>query len=288
MAGSDLARRLGVAAVGVPVGIAITYFGTWPVASVVALLAGAGALELFHLAAARGWRPFTWLGVPAAALLVLAAAWGDGIEGWAVWGWGVILVLALSALGGAVFVRGSNGDPLLAVAITLFGAVYVGATLSFAVHLRNFPATGGGEPGWEGALLLVFPFAVTWIGDTFAYLAGHRWGRRKLLPAVSPAKTVEGGIGGLIGAAAGAALFTWVFLLPYTGLGLSVPAAAIFGLLMGAVAQVADLAESVLKREAGVKDSGSLFPGHGGVLDRFDAIFFTLPLTYLLLPLFIP
>jgi phosphatidate cytidylyltransferase len=288
MAGTDLARRLGVAAIGIPVGIAVTYFGAWPVALVLALVAGAGSLEVFRLAAARGWRPFPWLGVPAAALLVLAAAWGGSFEGWAVGAWAVVLGLTLGTLAGAVFIRGSNGDPLLAVGTTLFGSVYVGATLAFAVHLRAFPATGGGEPGWEGALLLIFPFVVTWLGDTLAYVAGHRWGRRKLLPSVSPAKTVEGGVGGLVGAAAGGALFTWLFLIPYTSLGLSVAAATLFGLLIGTVGQVGDLAESVLKREAGVKDSGGLFPGHGGVLDRFDAIFFTLPLTYFLLPLFLP
>jgi phosphatidate cytidylyltransferase len=287
MAGSDLSRRLSVAAIGVPIGIAVTYFGTWPVAIVVALLASVGALEVFQLAAARGWRAFTWLGVPSAALLVLAAAWGDGMEGWAVAAWVVILVVTLGSLACAVFMRGATGDPLLAVATTLFGTVYIGSTLAFAVHLRALPATGGGAPGWEGALLLVFPFAVPGLGDTGASLAGPRWGRRTLLPAVRPAKTVAGGIGGLIGASGGAALFAWALLGPYTGLGLSVGSAAVLGLLLGAVAQIADLAESVLKREAGVKDSGTLFPGHGGVLDRFDAIFFTLPLTYLLLPVFV-
>ncbi|MEX0856357.1 MAG: phosphatidate cytidylyltransferase [Gemmatimonadota bacterium] len=287
MAGTDLPRRLAVAAVGVPVGIGVTYLGSWPVAVAVSLVAAVGTQEVFRLAGARGWRPFAWMGVPAAALLVLGAAWGQGFGEWAGFAWGVVLALTFGTLVLALFTRGANGDPLLAVAITLFGAIYLGATLSFAVHLRGYPGGEGGAPGWSGALILVFPFAVTWLGDTMAYLAGHRWGRRKLLPAVSPGKTIEGGIGGLVGATGGAALFAWLLLLPFTPLGLSVPAAAVLGLVIGAVAQLADLAESLLKREAGVKDSGSLFPGHGGILDRFDAILFTLPVTYVLLPFFV-
>jgi phosphatidate cytidylyltransferase len=127
---------------------------------------------------------------------------------------------------------------------------------------------------------------VAWLGDTGAYFAGHRYGKRKLLPTVSPAKTVEGAIGGLVGSMIGAGAFALLLLQP-TGIPLAPLPAMILGGLIGAGAQLGDLAESLLKREAGVKDSGTVFPGHGGVLDRFDAIFVALPLTYFLLPLFL-
>jgi len=287
MALGDLGRRVAVAAVGIPFGVAVTWAGAGAVAIVMGVVALVGAAEVYRIAEARGWKPFRWIGVPASGLLVLVAAWSETFQVWAALAWVVLLLVTLGGLVGAVFLRGSSGSPLPAVATTLFGVLYVGATLSFAVHLRMLPGTGGGAPGWEGALVLVFPLAVTWIGDSGAYFAGHRWGRRKLLPGVSPGKTVEGGIGGLLGATAGAVLFSHFLLGPWSGLELPILSAALLGLLIGAVAQVADLSESLLKREAGLKDSGTILPGHGGVLDRFDAVFFTLPVTYLLLPVLV-
>jgi len=287
MALGDLGRRVAVAAVGIPFGVAVTWAGARAVAIVMGVVALVGAAEVYRIAEARGWKPFRWIGVPASGFLVLVAAWSDTFQTWAEWAWAAVLLVTLGGLVGAVFLRGSGGSPLPAVATTLFGVLYVGATLSFAVHLRMLPGTGGGASGWEGALVLVFPLTVTWIGDSGAYFAGHRWGRRKLLPGISPGKTVEGGIGGLLGATAGAVLFSHLLLGPWSGLELPILSAALLGLLIGAVAQVADLSESLLKREAGLKDSGTILPGHGGVLDRFDAVFFTLPVTYLLLPVLV-
>lgn len=293
MAGADLGRRVAVAAVGIPIGVGVIYLGAWPVAGVAAVFAAIGAGEVYRIARAGGGRPFSLVGVPASALLVLAAAWAGGIAGWSLLAWTVLLALTLGTLAGSVFLRGPEEGPLAAVTVTVFGALYAGATLSFAVHLRTFPGVSDGSVGWTGAWLVMLPLVATWMGDTFAYFTGHRWGRRKLRPGVSPGKTVEGGIGGLVGAAGGAALFAALFLAPdpvvgsagtaSVGVILPVLPAALLGLLIGGVAQVADLAESLLKREAGVKDSGVILPGHGGVLDRFDAVFFTLPFTYAML-----
>ncbi len=283
-----MGRRVGVAAVGIPVGIGVVYLGAWAVACVLALIAAQGTREVYRLAGASGWTPFSWIGIPAAVVLVLAAAWTGSVESWSVVAWWILLGLTLATLAGSVLWRDSGGGPLVAVASTLFGVVYVGATLAFAVHLRSLPQAGGGAVGWEGALLLIFPVVATWSGDSAAYFVGQRWGRRKLRPSVSPGKTVEGGIGGLIGATLGAGLFAVLLLGPGgTGMVLPVLSGAFLGLLIGFVAQVGDLAESLLKREAGVKDSGSLLPGHGGVLDRFDSLLFTIPVTYALLPYFL-
>lgn len=285
MAAGDLKRRLQVAAVGIPAGIGIVYLGGWFLTVLVGILSGLGTWEVYRIAAARGVKPLPWLGVPAAVLLVLTAHASAGdLASWALPAFCLVLGLTLVALGAAVFVRGPGGDPLATVAVTVFGSLYTGATLSFVILLRALPGLDGGGPGWAGAVILIFPLVVTWFGDTAAYFVGRRWGRRKLLPSVSPAKTVEGGIGGLVGATAVSALYAAILLGPGSASTLPIAAAAVLGLLIGAVAQVGDLAESVLKREAGVKDSGAILPGHGGVLDRFDAVYFTVPLTYALLP----
>lgn len=284
MAGSELPRRLAVAGIGIPVGIVLVYLGGWFLTVLVAILAGVGTWELYRIAEARGWRAFPWLGVPAAIFLVVGAQWTGSLAAWSVPAWWLLLLLTLGSLGVAVFVRGPGGDPLPAVAVTVFGALYAGGTLAFVVFLRSLHPLDGGGPGWPGAILLIFPLVITWFGDSVAYFAGRRWGRRKLLPAVSPAKTVEGGVGGLAGAMLAAVLYAFFLLGPGGYSTLPLAAAAMLGLLIGGIAQVGDLAESVLKREAGVKDSGTLLPGHGGVLDRFDAIYFTVPLTYALLP----
>jgi len=164
----------------------------------------------------------------------------------------------------------------------LFGALLTGGTLVFALFLRHLqlpPALGPTSPLLGGAFV-VFALAMTWINDSLAYFIGMRWGRRRLLPAISPKKTVEGALAGFIGASLiggvlGAAVFQGYFGLPFgpflgAGAGASIAGAA----------QLGDLAESHIKRAAGVKDSGGLLPGHGGLLDRCDALFFSLPVAY--------
>jgi len=287
MGGSDLGRRVAVAAVGVPLGVGILYFGSWPTGLVLAAVAALGTLELYRMAEASGWKAFPWLGLPAAAALVLTAIWSGSLVGWSAHVLAVTVVLLLTALGSAVFARGPSGQPLPSVAVTLLGPLYLGVTLGFALQLRAFPGISEGEPGWPGALVGIFPLAVTWFGDAAAYFAGHRWGKTKLIPSVSPGKTVAGGVGGLVGSVVAAVAFSELLLNPYSGMGLTVVSAAVVGLVVGGVGQVGDLAESLLKRGAGVKDSGSLFPGHGGVLDRFDSVLFALPTAYVLLEVFL-
>jgi phosphatidate cytidylyltransferase len=268
---------------GIPTGVAIFYFGSWTTGVALAAIAVIGTLELFKMAEGSGWRPFPWLGLPATAALVLTPIWGGGLLGWSAHVLVIAVGLVLLALGAAVFARGPTAHPLPCVAVTLFAPLYLGGTLGFALLLRAFPGISEGEAGWAGALLGIFVLTVVWVGDSAAYFAGYQWGKTKLIPSVSPGKTVAGGIGGLVGSVVTSVLFSELLLNPYSGTGLSTLSAAIIGLVIGAVGQVGDLAESLLKRGAGVKDSGALFPGHGGVLDRFDSVLFALPVAYLLL-----
>lgn len=126
---------------------------------------------------------------------------------------------------------------------------------------------------------MLFPLWVTWSGDSAAYFFGKRFGRRKLAPRVSPGKTVEGGLAGVVGSIVAGAL-AGLLMGSYENFPVGPFAGGLIGMALSVAGQLGDLAESVLKREAGVKDSGTLLPGHGGALDRFDALFFTVPLTY--------
>jgi phosphatidate cytidylyltransferase len=134
-----------------------------------------------------------------------------------------------------------------------------------------------------GGLLLLLPILLTWASDIGAYAVGRTLGKHKLIPSVSPGKTVEGAMGALVTSVLVAWLYVRFILSPATQLGFTPWGVVLFGLIVSVAAQIGDLAESLLKREAGVKDSSRIIPGHGGVLDRFDSLLFVLPVAYVLL-----
>jgi phosphatidate cytidylyltransferase len=283
---SETAIRTAVAAVGIPIAVAAMYLGGWVLAALLALCAVLAARELFRMAAQKRTRPadaaaagrvvpLDGVGLAGAAGLIALAAVdpGRGIDTPLLNAGLVVIVLA--ALTASIWQRGVQGEPLLSVAVTVLGAVYP-ALLAFALFLRHLPDLAS---PLHGTAILLFPVVLTWLSDTFAYFAGRLWGKRKLIPKVSPGKTVAGALGAVLGtplAAVGYALLLRRFPTWQPGIG----EALVFGLLVSVAAQVGDLAESLLKRDVGVKDSGKLLPGHGGALDRFDSLFFTLPLGY--------
>lgn len=255
----------------------------------VAILAGLGAMETYRLAERKGTRPFRWLGAAAAAGLVLLAAANPSFKAFAPSALTVVGAVAFFALLAAI-VRGADRQPLASIALTLFGTLYVGFSLAFVAMLRELPtidAWGEVIPNAGiGLLVVALPLTSTWIGDSVAFFAGTAWGRTKILPSVSPKKSWLGSVAGLIGAAAGAGLWHLVAEPYLPGVPIrSVAGAAVVGAALGVGAQVGDFAESLLKREAGVKNSGTIFPGHGGVLDRLDALIITLPMAYAILVL---
>ena len=292
MAPGDLPRRVGVAVVGIPTVLGLLLLGGWILAVPLAVFAALGAREVHALAEARGGRPLGLLGMGAAAGLVLVAAATGAYGPFAAWA--LVLLAATTALGLTVALgaRPPAAAPLGAVAVPLFAAAYAGLSLAVVPLLHGLPAIrawGGDDPSrWLGALVVALPLASTWVGDAAAYFAGSTWGRtgRKLAPTISPNKSWVGSVFGLLGAGAAAAAW-WAVVAPFLpGAPVSgLAAAALMGVVLGVGAQVGDLAESLLKREAGVKDSGTIFPGHGGVLDRLDALVFTLPLAYVMLAL---
>lgn len=274
---SETAQRVGVAAIGVPVAVGAVYAGGWILALLLAGIAALAAIEFFRMAATKGARALMGMGAAAAAAFPLLAAVAPerGVGGSAFW-W-LIVLLALLLLVAAIWVRGTEGDPLLSTSVTLFGAIYTGGLLAHAVFLRHLPPP---HDPWAGTALVFAPVLLTWSSDTFAYFAGRQWGRRKLIPKVSPGKTVEGFLGALIGTTLIAVGYAEI-LRQVAGYTLTTGEALLLGIVISLAAQLGDLAESLLKRDAGVKDSGSLLPGHGGVLDRMDSLFFTLPIAYM-------
>ncbi len=283
---TELAQRTIVAVIAAPLAIAIVYIGGLPLAVLLALLAAGCAWELFRMAriggrqadGAPGVEPLDALGVPlAGALPLLVYAWVDLRIATPVT---LAMLSALLVLASCIYVRGPGREPLAAASITVFGVIYTGGTLSFGYLLRAHPYAVG---PLAGTLVVALPLLLTWATDIGAYAVGSLVGGRKLIPAVSPAKTVSGALGGV----AAAVLVGWLLvrfgLHPHAQLAMSTRDVIGFSMIVSVVAQVGDLAESLIKRDAGVKDSSRLIPGHGGLLDRLDSLLFVLPVSWLLL-----
>jgi phosphatidate cytidylyltransferase len=234
----------------------------WLALVLVVLSLSIGLAEFFALTAVRGIRPMRFAGaLAAAALFVDVAAPGLAAVPLAPLGALALVLFSLS--------RSGDSDAVAAAAATMLGALYLGGLGGTIAALRLL------SPVAEGGVRLVLLLAILMAADSAAFFVGTALGRRRLLPAVSPGKTVEGALGGLAGGVLGA--------LAVRQLGLpALPAwhAAGLGLAVAAMGIVGDLGESQLKRWAGVKDSGRLFPGHGGMLDRLDSLLFGAPVLY--------
>jgi phosphatidate cytidylyltransferase len=256
----------------VPVLLIALVLGVWAITLVLALVAALAGVEVFRLLRGAGYPSLALLGTAIAVALVLQAGFlPDGQKG-------LVLVAVGTVLAGVgSMLRPDPRDGLMAWIATVFGAVYVGL-LAFILHVASMaPPVGdtaplaalGAERGW--ILLLVLG---VWSYDTGAFLVGSQIGRHKFLTHISPSKSVEGLVGGLVAC-------TVVVALMLAGLGQAWVGAIVLGPLLGLVAQAGDLAESMLKRAAGAKDSGTLIPGHGGILDRVDSFLFAAPLVAL-------
>lgn len=278
---SNLVQRVGFAAVAIPVAVAVVWLGGWPLAALVSVVGVLGVRELFDIAQASGNRPLRANGMLLAAalpFLVLAALTNSDaatlVSNWWVYLFGAMMVLWLGEL---LLQRGPADKPLAAISITLFTVAYAAALPTFLLGIRHGHF---GTRSWAGAAMVLFPLVVVWVCDTAAMFGGKAIGGPKLAPTISPGKTRSGGIAGLLGGVLAAALFA-VLVFPAVDIAMPVVQAMMLGLVLSVVGQVGDLAESLFKREAGVKDSSSLIPGHGGVLDRFDALYVTLPVASL-------
>ncbi len=178
---------------------------------------------------------------------------------------GLFLLFALSIIICVITYR-AHKLPFSFLAVTVFGAGYISLCSSLVYLIYQFPH----GPGW-----IFFLLVVVFLADTGAYYAGTLMGRHKLCPVISKGKTVEGSIGGILASALGA-IFCWFSFFDFFDLRLLVP----LSILLAIVSQIGDLAESIIKRHFGIKDSGSILPGHGGVFDRVDALLYAGPTLY--------
>ncbi len=225
--------------------------------TVLVLIAGH---EYFSMIARIGVVGFPRLGLFLSVLLLLVFYFdGRYFPEWA--------VLAVFSLFAAWMVRENNVKLALdQISYTLLGVVYVAGLGGFYLLIRNLE---------QGREWIFFLFLVVWLGDTAAYYVGRHFGEKAFAPLISPKKTMEGSLAGLAGSMAGGALAA-VWLLDTVPLSQCLLAA----LICGMIGQLGDLAESLLKRSTGVKDSGGLIPGHGGILDRIDSLLFAGPAFY--------
>lgn len=273
MAGEQV-KRLAFAAVAIPVVLGIVWLGAYPLAVLLAAAAVLAGRELLAFARQQGIRPLTRTTLVSCALLPLltytglafapdaAAQLGLFIGCWLL----AVLLIALAR-------RAPDERPLAATAISVFAVLYTGALPSYLLVIRH---AVHGPQDWGGTWLVLVPLAITWIGDTAAMFGGKWIGGPKLAPRVSPGKTRSGSLFGLAGTI-GATFLLDALVLQRFGVMLSPVKLLLFGLVISVVGQAGDLVESLFKREVGVKDSSSLIPGHGGVLDRLDSLYFAIP-----------
>ena len=264
---SNLTQRTLTAVVGAILAMSALWVGGWVFGVVVAAASMAAQIELYALVGKTGAKPFVWLGVAVGAALSLRALHPYAEP--------LVMVGACVLLVSVLFSR--RETPLHDAAGTAFGVLYPAAMMGSILILRASEAVWLGTDGafWVCAAML---FGI-WGADTAAYFAGRTLGRHKLMPDVSPNKTLEGAIGGALGAVVLIAAFKLVVLADV----LSWLDVAAIGAACGLAGPLGDLTESLFKRSVQVKDSGTWIPGHGGMLDRLDAAIIAVPIvvTYL-------
>jgi phosphatidate cytidylyltransferase len=266
--GWSLRWRIASGVVFVPLLVLLASAGGIAWTAFVALQVGLALVEFHRMMRAKGLAPFGALGLGGGLALLAVAFRPHLINGGLMATAGLLLLLGLA-------LRRAPGTRIVeSAAVTVFGVAWIGWTSAHLVLLRELPWTAGTAYA-EGARYVLLAFFVTWSCDTGAYAFGRLFGRVRPWSAISPRKSVEGAVGGLATAVlAGFAARAWFapFLSPWD--------APVLGLLAGVFAQVGDLVESLLKRDAGSGDSSDIIPGHGGILDRFDSLYVAAPLVY--------
>ena len=274
---SDLSKRIISALIAAPLALIMIYLGGLPLAAFLAAISAGCAWEFYRIAAASHLEPLDPIGIPlAGAIPLVVYAAGIGLYRPSLDVPAVVLLVILAAV---IWARGTERHPLGAASATVMGVLYTGGLLSFGYVLREHPYAVGDR---AGTALVALPLVLTWASDIGAFFVGRAVGGPKLIPSVSPAKTISGALGGLAATVIVAWLYVRFTLRPVALLTMTTPATILFGVVISAAAQTGDLAESLLKREAKVKDSSHLIPGHGGLLDRLDSLLFVLPVAYLL------
>lgn len=270
-----LRTKVITAAIGLPILLALIHVGGWPFFAVTGAVMLLGLGEFYAALRLKNIEPVWEAGFAGALGIWFATQWAPDA-------WRSSLIMACTS--GVVFLaliaqfwRRRGTSSIANAGATVFGVVYVALLFSFFLRLRLVPLShfpGIAEHSWQdrmGALLLVL--APVWFMDTSANIVGKYFGTRKPWPTISPNKTWEGAAAGLLASLVGTLVIGAVLRFPS-------PHMVSLGLLQGVLGQLGDFCESLLKRDVGVKDFGSVLPGHGGVLDRIDSLLFALPVAY--------
>lgn len=278
---TNLMKRILVGAVGIPVAIGIMYLGGITFAIAVIVVTALALREFYGLAESKHASPNVAIGIAwsvilqSVAVLFLGREFGEAI---AIIDIAVILLVGtLVTLTAELFRARENA--LLNTALTVFGISYITGSMTCLLFIRDISEPElAGTWGDSGTSVLLILFVTVWVCDSAAYFVGMSIGKHKLFPRVSPKKSWEGAIGGLI-----AAVLAFYFMSSMMLPALDPIHGIVCGLIVGVFGPVGDLVESLLKRDAVVKDSGGILPGHGGVFDRFDSMLFAAPLVLLYL-----
>ena len=273
------------AIIAIPVLLGLLYIGSWPLFIVATAVMLLGLQEFYQAMRLKGIDPVEpagWIcaiGIMAATqFLAEAPAWRSGV--------------ITSCMAGAVlmamiaqFWRREGSSVIANSGATVFGVVYVGLLFSFFLRLRTVSLHADVEGITEGSFLdetgaLLLVMLAVWLQDGSAQIVGRLFGTRKPWPNISPNKTLEGCAGGLFAAILATVIFGAIIHLPLHHM-------VVLGLFLGVLGQFGDFCKSLIKRELGIKDFGTIIPGHGGVLDRFDSLLFTMPIAYLYFRLFV-
>lgn len=246
--------------------VACLFLGTWPTAILIAVMAFLCCSEFLKMSRRSGRMPNDVIALAFAVIFPFAPLSNISDSEFFV----IFALLVVCALWYVSTPRANMGD----VALTVFGPIYTSLAFSSIVIIRD------AFPGWRGALLTFAVMGSIWLSDSCAYFVGSKFGKHKLAPRISPNKSVEGFWGGMVGSVA-----VWVVVFALGIYNINLPYAIVCGVLVDAAAVAGDLFESRIKRGVGVKDSGNLMPGHGGMLDRSDSLLFGGMTAFLLLRL---
>ena len=246
------------------VAIVTFYFPNWVFMLLASALIGLALNEFYDMVSKKGIFVYKTFGIIVGMLVPFIIYLQMGCEGYFTFE-PFLIFIACFFLFMLQFVRRDNSQALVSIAVTIFGLLYIAWFCSFIVKIKFLP---------EGTKLVAFLILVTKMGDIGAYLVGSSVGKHSLIPRISPKKTIEGTVGGLVFSLV-AAMLSRSFLPMFSYWHL-----ILLGGLMGVLSQVGDLAESLIKRDCGVKDSGSNLPGVGGILDLIDSLLFTTPIFY--------
>lgn len=285
---TNLTKRVAVAAVGIPLAVGVVYLGGWFFTAAITLIALQALREFYHLAESKHASPNQSVGLVWAAIVLLWSGWMlasssesasseplffDDLGVVIVGGYLCMFMLLGTLITLAAELFRARENAMLNTALTAFGVFYIGLSMACLFALRHVDRLFlWGTWGETGASLMMTLFVSVWLADTAAYFVGLSIGKHKLFPRVSPKKSWEGAIGGVVGSTVAFVAMTKALIPTFP-----VDMAITCGVVIGIVGPIGDLAESLLKRDAVVKDSSGVLPGHGGIFDRFDSMLFAAP-----------